>query len=59
MILLNLAGGCRFLPKPGPVERQARAKDVLTIGNSFVTMFRTYFSQNPADYFEILLCIAQ
>jgi hypothetical protein len=58
-IILSLAGGCRFLPKPGLVERQARAKTVLTRCNSFVTNFQTQFRRNLAVYYVISLCIAQ
>jgi hypothetical protein len=41
------------------LERQARAKTVLTRCNSFVTNFQTQFRRNLAVYYVISLCIAQ
>ena len=61
MIFLNLAGGCRFLPKPGPRNHQARAEALLTSRNPFVTLFRPNFRSkiHKPVCFDILLCVAQ
>jgi hypothetical protein len=58
-IILSLAGGCRFLPKPGPRNHQARAAALLTNRNPFVTMFHLYRGENMTVYFMIPLCAAQ
>jgi hypothetical protein len=57
-IILSLAGGCRFLPKPGPREAPSWAETLLTKRNPFVTTFRLKFPMNLAVYFMILLCDA-